>query len=140
MPFRAKDKPALREAPPAAPQPRAGGCLLRAEEDRDGEATPVRTLRVLAGRDLWGNRVGSDQPSAERQRSSSFTRILILIIATDSRTIHSEYVGKTTGPETMLAANRLVGSLLWGQKEQINQTVIFCLIFGQIYKSVSNRT
>jgi hypothetical protein len=38
----------------------------------------------------------------------------------------------------MLAANRLVGSLLWGQKEQINQTVIFCLIFGQIYKSVSN--
>jgi hypothetical protein len=93
---------------------------------------------VLAGRDLWGNRVGSDQPSAERQRSSSFTRIWILIIAADSRTIHSEYIGKTTGPETMLAANRLVGSLLWGQKEQINQTVIFCLIFGQIYKSVSN--
>jgi hypothetical protein len=56
------------------------------------------------------------QPSAERQRSSSFTRISTLIIAADSRTIHSEYVGKTTGPETMLAANRLVGRLLSGQK------------------------
>jgi putative SOS response-associated peptidase YedK len=29
------------------------------------------------------NRVGSDQPSAERQRSSSFTRISTLIIAAD---------------------------------------------------------
>jgi hypothetical protein len=81
--------------------------------------------RVLAGRDLWGNRVGSDQPSAERQRSSAFTRISILIIAADSRTIHSEYVGRTTGPETMLAANRLAGRLLGGQKDQINQSVIF---------------
>jgi hypothetical protein len=56
----------------------------------------------------------------EGQRSSSLTRISILIIAADSRTIHSEYVGKTTGPEAMLAANRLVGHLGRGQKDQIN--------------------
>jgi len=80
----------------------------------------VKTLRVLTSRDLWGNQVGSDQPSAERQRSSSLTRISILIIAADSRTIHSEYVGKTTGPEAMLAATRLVGHLGRGQKDQIN--------------------
>ena len=98
----------------------------------------VKNLRVLAGRDLWGNQVGSDQPSAERQRSSSFTRISRLVIAADSRTIHSEYVGKTTGPETMLAANRLVGRLGWGQKDQKNQLVIFCLIFRQISKRLSN--
>ena len=41
-------------------------------------------VRVPAGRDLWGNRVGSDQPPAERQRLTSFTRISILIIAADS--------------------------------------------------------
>ena len=40
----------------------------------------------------------------------------------------------------MFAANRLVGRLPWGQKEQINQLVIFCLIFGQISKSLSNRS
>ena len=83
-------------------------------------SNPVKTLRVLTSRGLWGNQVGSDQPSAERQRSSSLTRISILIIAADSRTIHSEYVGKTTGPEAMLAATRLVGHLGRGQKDQIN--------------------
>jgi hypothetical protein len=61
---------------------------------------------------------------------------LILIIAADSPIIHSGYVGKTTGPATMLAANRLVGSLLWGQKEQINQTVIFCPDFWAKYIKV----
>jgi hypothetical protein len=65
---------------------------------------------------------------------------IVLIIAADSRTIHSEYVGKTTGPETMLAANRLVGRLLWGQKGEINQVVIFCLILRQISQSLSNRS
>jgi hypothetical protein len=38
------------------------------------------------------------------------------IDAADSRTIHSEYVGKAIGPETMLAANRLVGHALPAQK------------------------
>ena len=84
----------------------------------------VKTLRVLAGRDLWGNQVGSDQPSAERQRSSSFTRILILIVAANRGTIHSEYVGKTTGPETTLVANRLVERLRSGQKAKINQVLM----------------
>jgi hypothetical protein len=60
--------------------------------------------------------------SAERQRSSSFTRISILIIAADSRTIHSEYVGKTTGPETMFAANRLVGQSATGSKRPNNSS------------------
>jgi hypothetical protein len=40
----------------------------------------------------------------------------------------------------MFAANRLVRRLPWGQKDQINQVVIFCLIFGQISKSLSNRS
>jgi hypothetical protein len=54
---------------------------------------------------------------AERQRLSAFTQISILIIAADSRTIHSEYVGKATGPETMLVANRLLGHLPPGPKK-----------------------
>jgi len=112
-------RPALREAfqPP--------GSLVPVDVFTNGRrpgrgSNPVKTLRVLTSRGLWGNQVGSDQPSAERQRSSSLTRISILIIAADSRTIHSEYVGKTTGPEAMLAANRLVGHLGRGQKDQIN--------------------
>jgi hypothetical protein len=40
----------------------------------------------------------------------------------------------------MLAANRLVGRLLSGQKDQINQVVIFCLIFRQTSKGLSNRS
>src|ERR1700724_3486597 len=56
------------------------------------------------------------------------------------RTIHSEYVGKTTGPETILAANHLVGRLPWGQKYQINQSVMFCIVFEQISKNLNNRS
>ena len=77
-----------------------------------------RGLMALAG--LWGSRVGSHQPPAERQRLSSFTRILILIVAANRGTIHSEYVGKTTGPETTLVANRLVGVVTpWSEPREI---------------------
>ena len=132
-------RPALREAfqPP--------GSLVPVDVFTNGRrpgrgSNPVKTLRVLTSRDLWGNQVGSDQPSAERHGSSSFTRILILIIAADSPIIHSGYVGKTTGPATMLAANRLVGRSRLSQKDQTNRVVMLCLFFGQISKNLSNRS
>jgi hypothetical protein len=82
-----------------------------------------------------GEPVGSDQPSAKRQRSSSLTRISILIIAVDSRTIHSEYVGKTTGPEAMLAANCLVGHLGRGSKRPNKlRGYIFAYFLGKYLK------
>jgi hypothetical protein len=40
----------------------------------------------------------------------------------------------------MFEANRLVGPLLWGQKDQINQLLTFCSNSRQISKSLSNRS
>jgi hypothetical protein len=40
----------------------------------------------------------------------------MLIIAADSRTIHSEYVGKTIGPETIVGGQSLSGTFVMGSK------------------------
>jgi hypothetical protein len=90
-----------------------------------GPAPSARYARAMCGRARLSSDVSEiklvfppDRPTpAERQRLSAFTRISILIIAADSRTIHSEYVGKATGPETMLVANRLLGHLPPGPKK-----------------------
>jgi len=69
-----------------------------------------------------------------------FPRISILTNPLEHRrTIHSEYDGKETGPETMLAANSLVRRAPLAQKCPLNQYVVVCLIFSQISKKPSNR-
>ena len=92
------------------------------EEDCDGQATPVRDFESARRPRSLG------KPSRFRptvRSASEIIFLLILVIAADSRTVHSEYVGKTTGPETKFAANRLVGHPPWGQKDQIIQVIIF---------------
>jgi hypothetical protein len=61
-----------------------------------------------------------------------------LIIAADSRTIHSEYVGKTTGPATMLAANCLRDIYRLAQKRHDKPEGYLMPKFWAIPKNVSH--